>query len=64
MIERVAMPIGEADRQTLLLTPHPRRFPPCIFAWRWIIFFLERVEGAADRPALGHSRRLSSLGRR
>ena len=37
---------------------------PCILAWRWISFSLEGVRGAADRPALGHRRPLSSLGRR
>ena len=37
---------------------------PCILAWRWAIFSLEGLLGAADRPALGHGRPLSSLGRR
>ena len=46
---------------TFSTSPYRR---PCILAWSWIIFSFEGVRGAADRPALGHRRPLSSLGRR
>ena len=58
---------GPVQKRGGAACPHDGRpveeFRPCILSLSWIIFSLS-VRGAADRPALGHRRPLSSLGRR